>query len=145
MANTKEITAKGEISGVIHCLTIPLHNEVALLPNAAIAEIIAYKEPNLIGDAPAWFLGYIDWREKRVPLVSFEAVSGKEVESAKKNSRIAILNTLNGNPKLPYVGILSQGIPSLAIVQEHGLKEQDDLESGAAVGAKVKLGGIDAL
>ena len=146
MANTKDIVASGKSSGVIHCLTIPLHEETALLPNAAIAEVIAYKEPTSIDDAPEWFLGYFEWREKRVPLISFEAVSGKNMEAAKKNSRIAVLNTLNGSTQLPYIGMLSQGIPSLAIVQEEGLKDKSATdENRASVSAFVELGGIDAV
>ncbi len=146
MAEAKEIIAAGQGAGVIHCLTIPLNDETALLPNAAIAEVIAYKEPTPISDAPEWFLGYIEWREKRVPVISFEAVSGKEVKAARKNSRIAILNTLNGNAQLPYVGILSQGIPSLAVVQEQALEGKGDYdESRQTIAAFVDLGGIEAL
>lgn len=146
MADTKEIVAAGQMSGVIHCLTIPLNNETALLPNSAIAEVIGFKEPTPIDDAPEWFIGYIEWREKRVPLISFESVSGKELTAAKKNSRIAVLNTLNGNAHIPYVAILSQGIPSLAIVQEQGLEDKESSdESRPAVGAFVEVGGAEAL
>lgn len=146
MADTKEIVAAGQIHGVIHCLTIPLVEETALLPNAAIAEVIGYKEPTPIADAPDWFLGYIEWRGKRVPVVSFEAVSGKGISAAKKNSRVAVLNTLNGNAQIPYVGILSQGIPSLAIVQEQGVEDKTSSDnSRQAVGAFVQVGGVEAL
>lgn len=146
MADTTEIIASGQSVGVIHCLTIPLHEETALLPNAAIAEVIAYIEPTPIDDAPEWFLGYINWREKRVPIISFEAVSGKEVHAARKNSRIAVLNTINGNAQIPYVGILSQGLPSLALVQEKGLEDKGDSVKGRpTVGAFVTIGGIEAL
>ena len=145
MADTKEIIAAGQMKGVIHCLTIPLNNETALLPNSAIAEVISFKEPIAIDDAPEWFLGYIDWREKRVPLISFESVSGKELTSAKKNSRICVLNTLNGSSQIPYVGILSQGIPSLAIVQEHGLEDKKSMVIRSAVGAIVEVGGVEAI
>lgn len=146
MVDTKEMVASGKTSGVIHCLTIPLYEETALLPNAAIAEVIAYKEPVAIEDGPEWFLGYMEWRDNRVPLISYEALSGKEVHSPAKNSRIAVLNTLTGNNKIPYVGILTQGIPSLAIVQEQGLNDKalpDD--SRQSVGAFVELGGVEAL
>ena len=146
MAKTKEMTSSTQRSGAIHCLTIPLHDEVALLPNSAIAEVIAYKAPIPVDDAPDWFLGHIEWREKRVPIISYEAVSGKEVSAAVKNSRIAVLNTLNGNVQLPYVGIISHGIPSLAIVQEQGLEDKgSSSEERPAVGAYVELGGIEAL
>ena len=44
------------------------------------------------------------------------------------------------------MAILSQGIPSLAIVQENGLEDKnDDGESRQAVGAFVEVGGIEAL
>ena len=146
MADTNEIAATGKTSDVVHCLTIPLNDETALLPNSAIAEVIGFKEPTPIDDAPDWFLGYIEWREKRVPLISFEAVSGKGLTTAKKNSRIAILNTLNGNTQIPYVGILSQGIPSLVIVHEQGLEDKDNSdENRPAVGAFVEVGGVEAL
>ena len=146
MADTKEIVAAGQTRDVIHCLTIPLHNEMVLLPNAAIAEIVAYKAAAAVDDAPEWFLGYIEWREKRVPLISFEAIRGKDVKAAKKNSRIAVLNTLNGSAQIPYVAILTQGIPSLAIVQETGLQDKgNDSETHQAIGAIVEVGGVEAL
>ena len=145
MADTKKIVAAGQMQGVVHCLTIPLDGETVLLPNSAIAEVIAYKNPNPIDDAPEWFLGYIDWREKRVPLISFESISGKVFSSAKKNSRICVLNTLNGNAQLPYVSILSQGIPSLAIVQEQGLEDKEGSEERPAVAGIVEVGGVEAV
>jgi len=145
MADTKEIIAAGQMMGVVHCLTIPLNNETVLLPNSAIAEVIGYKEPTPIDDAPEWFLGYFEWRDKRVPLISFESASGKEIAVAKKNSRICVLNTLNGSLQIPYVGILSQGIPSLAIVQEQGLEDKESNEGRSAVGAIVEVGGIEAV
>jgi len=146
MADTNEMVAAGQMAGVIHCLTIPLHDETALLPNAAIAEVIVYKEPTSIDDAPEWFLGYIEWREKRVPLISFEAMSGKEVQTAGKTSRIAVLNTINGNAQLPYVGILSQGIPSLVVVPEHGLEDKvGDEDNRQAIGGFVDLDGMKAV
>ena len=145
MADTKEIVAAGKMEDVIHCLTIPLYDETALLPNAAIAEVIVYKETTPIDDAPEWFLGYIEWREKRVPLISFEAMSGKEVQAPVKTSRIAVLNTINGNAQLPYVGVLSQGIPSLVVVPEHGLEDKADEDNRQAVGGFVDLNGMKAV
>lgn len=144
--NTKKIAPSGKGAGAIHCLTIPLYDETALLPNASIAEVIGYKEPIPIDDGPDWFLGYVEWREKKVPLISFEAVSGKAVTTRIKNSRIAILNTLNGNAQIPYVGILTQGIPSLAIVQEQGLEARDSTDDNRpTVSAFVELGGVEVL
>lgn len=130
----------------IHCLTLPLFDETILLPNAAIAEVVTFKSLESMQNGPQWFLGYVNWRDYRVPLISFESISGKEVKKAKKNSQIAILNTLNGNTQLPYIGLLTQGIPSLAIVKEDELK---DISTGVSerpyVGAYIDLAGIKAI
>ena len=146
MANTKEITTSGQNLDAVHCLTIPLQGETALLPNASIAEVIIYKEPTPLSEAPEWFLGHIDWRDRKVPIISFEGVSGRGVYEAIKSSRIAVLNTINGNSQIPYIGIVSQGIPSLAIVQEKGLEDKTkNNEERQAVGAFVKVGGLEAI
>lgn len=145
MADTKEIVAAGKVKGVVHCLTIPVDEETILLPNSAVAEVIGYKDASPINDAPEWFLGYIEWRDKRVPLISFESISGKSIIPAQKNSRICVLNTLNGNAQLPYVGILSQGIPSLAIVQEEGLEDKENTEERSAVCGLAEVGGSVAI
>ena len=146
MVDTKEMVASGKTTGVVHCLTIPLYEETALLPNAAIAEVIAYKQPATIEDGPDWFLGYVEWRDHKVPLISYEAVTGREVYPPAKNSRIAVLNTLTGNTRLPYIGVVTQGIPSLAIVQEQGLKDKEvPDENRQSVAGFVELGGVEAL
>lgn len=146
MASTTEISVKGKGIEAIHCLTIPLYDETVMLPNSAIAEVVSYIVPEVVDNAPEWFLGYVNWRDYRVPLISFEAISGKDVKPAKKKSQIAVLNTLNGNTQVPYIGILTQGIPSLAIVQEQGLENKntnnDERQSIAAI---VEVGGVEVL
>lgn len=144
MADTKEIIAAGKRDGVTHCLTIPLYKETAILPNSAIAEVISYKEPMQIAEAPEWFLGYIEWRDQKIPLISFEVISGNDIQESSKDRRIAVLNTLNSNSKLPYIAMTTQGIPSLAIVQEHGLEDKETSGRDAVAGI-VDLGGIEAI
>jgi len=145
MVDKTEIVTAGQGQDALHCLTIPLTEDIILLPNAAVSEIVAYIAPYPAEETPDWLLGNIMWRDIQVPLVSFEAVGGKDVETANKNSRIAVLNTLNGNAKVPYIGILSQGIPSIALIQEEGIEEQEDENNRATVGAVVNVGGIEAL
>ncbi|MDH5181304.1 MAG: chemotaxis protein CheW [Gammaproteobacteria bacterium] len=121
MDKSKGALPAGQVSA-IHCLMIPMSSEILLLPNASIAEVIAYQEPEKGSDAVDWLLGRISWRDYRVPVVSFELVSGTDNKTGmRKGSRIAILNTLNGNSKLPYIGIVTQGIPHLQVVQEKNI------------------------
>lgn len=115
--------SSGHVLNNIHCLMIPLQDEILLLPNAAVAEVIAYTSPGVLADTPEWFLGRISWRDQWVPVLSFEAASGKgNPAEANTQSRIAVLNTLNANVDVPYIGILTQGIPHLQLVQVDSIK-----------------------
>jgi chemosensory pili system protein ChpC len=111
------VTGK-QAEDAIHCLQIPMYEESLLLPNAAVAEVIGYVDPEPLPDAPEWYLGKIAWREHKVPLVSFEVASGGQNPGNLSGARIAVLNTLQGNRQAPYIGIVTQGIPSLKLVRE---------------------------
>ncbi len=121
----KEIVNTADsLSDVIHCLLITLTDETILLPNAAVAEVVSFINPEPLDGSPNWFLGQITWRERLVPLISFEDASitaSGEAQSTHQGNRIAILNTLNGNAAVPYVGIVVQGIPRLSVIRNDGI------------------------
>ena len=127
-ANKGKMSTQGEQYQAVHCLNIPLHQKSALLPNAAVAEVIAYNEPDMVADGPQWLLGNLQWRDRKVPLVSLEALTGDDVLE-KSGPRIAVLNTLNSNPKVPYIAILLQGIPSLTLIQPKNISWDDDKQA----------------
>lgn len=104
----------------IHCLMITLSDETIILPNTAVAEVIGFAKPEPIEGSPGWFLGRFTWRDRLVPLISFgmASASGETSNERKKGDRIAILNTMNGDADIPYIGIVSQGIPRLIVM--HG-------------------------
>ncbi len=120
----KEITnTTDSLSDVVHCLMITLTNETLLLPNAAVAEVVSFTSPEPLDGSPNWFLGRITWRERLVPLISFEdaSITVAETPDVLQGSRIAILNTLNGNAALPYVAIVVQGIPRLSVIKNDSI------------------------
>lgn len=130
----------------VHSLLLPLNAEIVLLPNAAVAEVIPFNQPETIDDAPEWFLGYITWRERRVPLVMFEAASEGNAGSLHKGCRIAVLNTLNGNNKLPYIAIVLQSLPSLQTVRANTIQYADrPARQRQSVKAYVNLNGVAAI
>lgn len=130
----------------IHCLLLPLHVDIALLPNAAVAEVIPYSEPVAVDDAPEWLLGYLNWRERRVPLVMFEKASDGEAGRIHKGCRIAVLNTLNGSSELPYIAIVMQGLPSLQIVRPNTIQYADrPTTQRQSIKAYVNLNGVAAI
>ncbi|EIL99723.1 chemotaxis protein CheW [Rhodanobacter thiooxydans] len=97
----------------IRCVLVPVGNLRLLLPNATIAEVVTHSTPEPLAGAPAWLLGRIAWRGWRVPLVSFTQLAGTEEGDAELIERVAVLKALGGNPKLPFIAVLTQGFPRL--------------------------------
>ena len=95
-----------------------------LLPNASVAEVITFSDPEPVENAPEWVLGQIRWRGWRLPLLSFSRFAQwTEDEEASTGAKVVVLKALGGNPKLPYFALLSQGFPRLVTVSAAALQE----------------------
>lgn len=116
-------------SDAIHCLLISISDETILLPNAAVAEVIGYTKPEPLDGSPNWFLGRVAWRERLVPLISLEiaTLAADSANLKQGGTRIAVLNTLNANPNVPYIGIVSQGIPRLNVIHSADISTVETL------------------
>lgn len=83
----------------LNALLLPLLGRTLLLPSVALAELVNLLpvEPVEPGGAaaPAWYLGAVRWRERRVPLLSFEAAATGGAPPALR--RIAVLHALGGH------------------------------------------------
>lgn len=94
-----------------------------VLPNTAIAEVVAYAELDLPDNLPEWFLGYTSWRGYQIPVVSFEQMINQSGSKIDKRSRIIILNSISADTNTPFYGMLSTGIPSLMTVDENNIQD----------------------
>ncbi|KRE88551.1 chemotaxis protein CheW [Frateuria sp. Soil773] len=97
----------------IRCVLVPVGQLRLLLPNATVAEVITLPTAEPVEDAPEWLLGRIAWRGWRVPLLSFTRLAGAEEGDAELSMRVAVLKALGGNPKLPFIAVVTQGFPRL--------------------------------
>ena len=104
----------------VRCLLIPLGGEPSLLPSTAVAEVVPYKPVERPRGSPEWFLGWLDWRGIQVPMVSLEQAWRQPEPADGANTHVAVLNTLNGTPELPFIAIRTQGIPRLLQVDKTG-------------------------
>ena len=90
-------------------LLLPLGDRALVLPNVAVAELIGHRAIACEPGEPGWHLGWVDWRQQRLPLVGFEAACGGHTPCGER-ARIVVLNAL-GDTGLRYLALLLQGIP----------------------------------
>ncbi|MCU7797571.1 MAG: chemotaxis protein CheW [Candidatus Thiodiazotropha sp. (ex Myrtea spinifera)] len=100
----------------VRSVLIPLADRQLLLPNAVVAEVMGYQPPEPVEEGSEWYLGNMAWRGVLIPVISFEAMLGGEGVAPGHRGRIAIMNALNGNPRLSHFGMVVQAIPSLVRV-----------------------------
>lgn len=91
-------------------LLLPLADRHLLLPNVAVAELIDYQRGEPSSDAPPWYLRQVRWRDRQLPLISFEAACGGQTVIGER-ARIVVLNALGGRAELKFIALLVQGIP----------------------------------
>ncbi|MGK0440855.1 MAG: chemosensory pili system protein ChpC [Pseudohongiellaceae bacterium] len=116
-------------------LLIPMNGKQWVIPNVTVAEIIPYREPEVVeSDNPTWFLGNIEWRGINVPIISFEAINEEPFISQSSNRRIAVLNALNNEAKLPFCGVIAESVPRLMRIQPNEIINEDVVPGPAELG-----------
>lgn len=131
---------------IIRGVLIQVADARLLLPNATIAEVLSFAEPEPVADAPDWLLGRIRWRGWQLPLVAFSRFTGIAEERGGLGSKVIVLKALGGDPKHPFFALLTQGFPRLVTVTEAALAaEGDDASVPEGVLARVRLNEDDAL
>ena len=131
------------MSEVISSFYLPILGTKLLLPNVSVAEVVEYQLPeDNTQDQSDCVLGTVKWRGLMLPLLSFEAANGDSFEKADA-SRIAVINAIGDNKKLPFFAIVTQGIPRLVKVSEDSI-DALDVSLGKAESARVRLDGEEA-
>lgn len=102
-----------DIRGVL----IPISGARLLLPNATVSEVITLSTPEPIAGAPEWLLGRVGWRGWRLPLVSFSILAGLPRPEGQLNSRVTVLKVFGGNPRMPFVALVTRGFPRLTTIR----------------------------
>ena len=130
----------------IRAVLIQTETSRLLLPNATISEVLSYADPEPVENAPDWLLGRIRWRGWQLPLVGFSRFAGTGRDEGGLGSKVIVLKALGGDPKHPYIALLTQGFPRLVTVAESALQAVDDGdELPEGVLARVRLNEDEAL
>lgn len=124
----------------IPCMLIPLLDRTLLVPTVSIAEMAPMRPVGSIANAPKWLLGFYEWRNTRVPVVSYESINGGPLTPLNPQGRMAVLNNTGVNPRLPFVAIPTQGIPRMVRVSEEDIGENSERQKQMFDDMQVKLG-----
>lgn len=122
----------------IPCLLIPMHGRPWLVPNILIAEVISLRQPDRLGKGTDWLLGWLNWRDVELPLISFERLNDSGQVYIGDEARIAVLNNVSGH--LRFYGMVIQGIPRMVRVNKNDLVEEP-VDTGPAESMHVQVGG----
>lgn len=118
----------------LYSLLIPLRNERLLVPRMCVAEVIAFVDAARSRDdaAPDWFLGAIEWNNRRLPVVSFDSQRGDERKARRARTRVVVFHAITQELKGGHYGILTQGFPQLVRVNADvlGLDTEQPLPEG---------------
>jgi chemosensory pili system protein ChpC len=119
-------TVAQDIRGVLIAVT----GGNLLLPNASLAEVITYSDPEPVQGAPNWLLGRSRWRGWSLPIVSYSRMVGWSQEAPVLGAKVAVLKAVSNLHKMPYFAVLTQGFPRLVTISkdaliEHAMSEND--------------------
>ncbi|AMA47415.1 chemotaxis protein CheW [Pseudomonas monteilii] len=100
--------AAGQRSSITGLL-LPLADRHLVLPNVAVAELLGQRGDLLEHGQAEWHLGWLTWRQQRLPLIGFEAACGGTTPVGAW-TKVVVLNAL-GDTGLRHLAILLQGLP----------------------------------
>ncbi|MGM0571533.1 chemotaxis protein CheW [Marinobacter sp.] len=130
----------------LHCVLIPMHNRQLLLPNVSVAEVVDHDATLSRGEDHPWLAGYLDWRGQKLPVISYEGANQQETAPPEAGrGRIVVLNTIGADhDRLPFMAIMTRGIPSQARLDAEQLQGQETTNTGPADLMQVELEGEPA-
>ena len=126
---------------------VALNGETWLLPNAAIADVLAFDNVELNTGSPDWLFGFVDWRDRRLPLVAAEGLLGLPIPERMPRARLLGINTVTDQVQAGQYVLVAQGYPQLVTVNERAVQQDwtDGLPERANTAARVRIGTNTAL
>ena len=123
---TTQSMSEEELAEVsVRCLTLALHGTNLLLPNTMVAEVIEKATVEVAANTPKWLSGFISWRGRHIPLISYEQLLGGATSGRNSESRMVVLNTLSSSKGVSFIAMEVQGLPHLSLLK-HGMLEYDE-------------------
>ena len=100
----------------LYSLLIPLHQHRLIVPRACVAEVVRYVPGPRARSDEDWVRDTLMWRDRKVPVVSYEALLGTTLPMVGGRTRVVVMNPLSAANGCPPYGILAQGFPQMVRV-----------------------------
>ncbi len=110
-------------AGGMACFVLPIQAGALLVPSISIAEIASVAPIFPDNSGPDWFLGHYNWRNRRVPLISFEKLTRDQGGGINPNGRIALFKNTGANTEVGFIAIPTQGIPREVMVMMEDIED----------------------
>lgn len=125
---------------------LPLQGVSLLLPKRAVVEIQGMDSVALEAGGPSWLLGFAEWRGRRLPVISIEAMAGGSPPPRSRRSRLAVINSLGSRLDGGLFLVTIQGYPHLTALGPTVLERLPDQPRDAEVAlCRVRLASTEAL
>lgn len=89
-----------------HGMLLKLSSVNLLVPDIMVEEICWPASVQAVKNAPDWFLGFFNWENFRLPLISFEKMNGQNDRDFSAGTSVAIINGSVNHHHLPYYGLI---------------------------------------
>lgn len=121
---------------------VALNGETWLLPNAAVADVLAFDHVDLNTGSPDWLFGFVDWRDRRLPLIAAEGLLGLPIPERMPRARLLVMNTVSNQVQAGQYVVVAQGYPQLVTVNERAVQQDwtDGLPERTNTACRVRIG-----
>src|ERR1041385_1553373 len=131
----------------LYAVMIALEGDTLLLPNAAVAEVVAADAMIREEQGPDWLLGHYNWNTRRVPAISLEALNGGRKPAHSRRERLIIVNSLGTKLAGGVVAFLAQSYPHLITLHRAAIRSiaLNSTDRPELVMTRVKIANSEAL
>jgi chemosensory pili system protein ChpC len=131
----------------LYAVMIALSGDTLLLPNAAVAEVVAADAMIRNDKGPEWLLGFYNWNARRVPVLSLEMLNGGKKPPQSRRERLIIVNSLGTRMAGGVVAFLAQSYPHLITLNRAAIRSLPPVGTDRAdlVLTRVKIANSEAL
>jgi chemosensory pili system protein ChpC len=123
----------------LYSLLVPLGGDRIIIPRSCVAEVVRYSPSEQESDG--WLRDSLRWRERDVPVISFDTLLGAQPPSASGRTRVVIFNPIGADPECPPYGLLAQGFPQMVRVNSEVVQRDKNysVPEGAPVICQISM------